>query len=312
MSTRTHLATLALTACLAYAPRAEAHICMDAPVSRVGPSCTAGSAQKPGPCGINTRSTQYVTTFKPGETITVEINETINHGSHYRIAFNPSGDDFEDPTSKDDMSGTHPFVLLDGIMDATAAKQSVKVTLPNMTCDNCTLQLIQVMYDKGGNGFGGDDGPGGKEDNDDIYYACADIVLKGTPVADAGAGAADAGSMGIVPPNPDGGAARPAVDAGGGTTGGGTTGGGTAGGGSDSGVSAPLPPGADAGAAGTAGGTSGGGATGGTGGGPGMTDDADDESDGCSVTWSGARRATPLAALVLGVVALLARRRTRS
>ncbi|MBW2225541.1 MAG: hypothetical protein JRF54_15365, partial [Deltaproteobacteria bacterium] len=42
------------------------------------------------------------------------------------------------------------------------------VTLPDITCDNCTLQMIQVMYDKRlyttlGN---------------DIYYQCADLVLR--------------------------------------------------------------------------------------------------------------------------------------
>jgi Lytic polysaccharide mono-oxygenase, cellulose-degrading len=205
--TRANLTSLAFVACLAYAPGAQAHICMDAPVSRIGPSCTFASAQKPGPCGINTRSTQYVTEFKPGETIMVAINETIDHPSHYRIAFNPTGSSFEDPTSKDDMSGKHPFVLLDGIMDETATKQMVKVTLPNMTCDKCTLQLIQVMYDKGGNGFG----------NDDIYYSCADIVLKGTPAATSDAGAAsdagassDASAEKPVRPQPD--AGSPPID----------------------------------------------------------------------------------------------------
>lgn len=181
-----HLA--AALATLAFALPAHAHICMEAPVSRVGPNCTSAAQQKPGPCGINTRSTKYVTEFKPGETITVTLNETVNHDSHYRIAFNPNGSDFEDPTSKDDKDGKHPFVLLDGIVDEAAARQSIKVTLPDMTCDNCTLQLIQVMYDKTANGFG----------NDDIYYSCADIVLKGA-------------SSGIVAPKPmvDGGSGAP-------------------------------------------------------------------------------------------------------
>jgi MYXO-CTERM domain-containing protein len=83
------------------------------------------------------------------------------------------------------------------------------VTLPNVTCDNCTLQLIQVMYDKAGNGFGGKDSAG--KGNDDLYYACADIVLKGEAVA----GAADAGSSGdIAPPrDPVGGKDAGAADA---------------------------------------------------------------------------------------------------
>ena len=165
---------------------ARAHVCMDAPVSRVGPSCTSASPQKVGPCGVKGR-TSHVSEFRPGQTITVQLNETVDHPSHYRIAFNPNGDAFEDPTSINDKTGGHPFVLLDGIMDASAAKQSIQVTLPNVSCDKCTLQLIQVMYDKGQNGFGGNDGVA--PDNDDIYYACADIVLKSAPGTNVDAGA---------------------------------------------------------------------------------------------------------------------------
>jgi hypothetical protein len=73
-------------------------------------------------------------------------------------------------------------VLLDGIEDdpPTYPLYSVSITLPDVECDNCTLQLIQVMYDKVSNGFG----------NDDIYYQCADLVLRrgDTAGADAGPG----------------------------------------------------------------------------------------------------------------------------
>jgi len=182
----------ALLCALAAPQVARAHVCMDTPASRVGAGCSFSSPQKVGPCGVDERGTKP-TEFRPGETITVSLNETIDHPSHYRIAFNPDGDAFEDPTSKDDKTGGHPFVLLDNIVDESAAKQSVKVTLPNITCERCTLQLIQVMYDKGGNGFGGNDGVA--PDNDDLYYACADVVLKGEPVAGAPA-AADAGPVG--------------------------------------------------------------------------------------------------------------------
>lgn len=171
------------------ADSAEAHVCLVYPMSRVGPECGARSPQKIGPCGIAGRS-EHVTVFRPGETITVELNETINHPSHYRIAFNAEGDDFPDPVSIEDRGG-HPSILLDGIEDLNDARQWVEVTLPDVECDNCTLQLIQVMYDKQGNGFGG--ASGGPDDNDDLYYACADIVLEGPSVtADAGeAGAGD-------------------------------------------------------------------------------------------------------------------------
>lgn len=168
---------------LALSAPAHAHLCMDTPMSRVGPSCDSDSPMAPGPCGVSGRSTKYVTEFKPGQTIDVEINELLQHPSHFRIAFNPNGDSFEDPVNQKDNEGKHPFVLLDNIENKPGALQTERVTLPNVTCDKCTLQLIQVVY-QGETGVG-------------MYYACADIVLKGTPSTnpDAGTGG-DAGSTG--------------------------------------------------------------------------------------------------------------------
>ena len=150
----------------------DRHVCLVFPTPRVGADCTAGSPQKVGPCGLEGRDN--VTQFTPGETITVRFNETIDHPSHFRIAFNPNGDAFPDPRSVDDKSGG-PLVLFDGITDEEEAEQQIGITFPNVECTRCTLQLIQVMYDKGVNGFGGRNAQGG---NDDIYYSCADIVLR--------------------------------------------------------------------------------------------------------------------------------------
>jgi hypothetical protein len=152
---------------------AERHVCLTFPVPRVGADCTRSSPQKVGPCGQAGRSAN-VNEFSAGETITVRFTETVNHPSHYRISFNPNGDAFADPTSVDDKAGG-PLVLFDGITDDEAADQQIQITFPNVECASCTLQLIQVMYDKGGNGFGGRTAEGG---NDDIYYSCADIVLR--------------------------------------------------------------------------------------------------------------------------------------
>jgi uncharacterized membrane protein YgcG len=277
------------------AATASAHVCMVAPVSRVGANCTSGSPQKDGPCGIADRGSN-VTVFRPGETITVELNETIGHDSHYRIAFNPNGDDFEDPTSKDDKNGEHPYVLKDNITDETiddgfpdnaSITQSVKVTLPNMPCESCTLQLIQVMYDKGGNGFGGDDGPGGKADNDDIYYACADIALRGEPVnpgADGGVTPGDASAPSDASTTNDaGGSAGADSGASSGGTGGPSGSGGTTGSGT-------------AGAGGTASGTE-------------EPDDGADEEGGCTCATAGSATGhADLLGASLFVLGLLARR----
>jgi MYXO-CTERM domain-containing protein len=141
---------------------ALAHIGLDQPTARY-------ADQKSGPCGaVNDARTGNVTVFEPGETITVEWRETINHPSHYRISFDVDGhDDFVDPPQMYDFY-SNDTVLLDDIPDA-AGGISVQVTLPNVQCENCTLQVIQVMYDK----------PPYTIPGNDLYYQCADLALRG-------------------------------------------------------------------------------------------------------------------------------------
>ncbi|HUE96096.1 MAG TPA: SCE4755 family polysaccharide monooxygenase-like protein [Longimicrobiaceae bacterium] len=175
-------------------PAEAAHVCMDFPISRVGGEgeCVARSPQKIGPCGVPERS-DIINVFRPGQTIEVVLRETVNHPSHYRIAFNPDGEWFPDPTAVDDINPDAEHVLVDGIVDAEEAVQRVEITFPDIECENCTLQLIQVMYDKQANGFGGRNTDGG---NDDLYYSCADIALRGAASADA----SDNGSRGKLLP----------------------------------------------------------------------------------------------------------------
>ncbi len=145
---------------------ALAHIQLDEPAPR-------GAAQKAGPCGApgGVRG-DNVAVFTPGQTITVTWRETINHPSHYRISFDEDGDDdFRDPEDFMDFSG-NPTVLVDAIEDLPAAGQEQEVTLPNVTCERCTLQVVQVMYDKPPYG-----------DGNDLYYQCADLALRGAVVA---------------------------------------------------------------------------------------------------------------------------------
>ncbi len=123
---------------------------------------------KTGPCGAadSTRGAT-VTTLLPGQTITVTWDEFVDHPGHFRIAFDDDGQDiFRDPSSFEDVSG-EPGVLLDGIADRSGGGiYSQEVTLPDIECDNCTLQVIQVMSDKAPYG-----------DGNDMYYQCADLVL---------------------------------------------------------------------------------------------------------------------------------------
>jgi len=134
--------------------------------------------QKDGPCGrSNDARSSTVTEYLPGELITVRWLETINHPGHYRISFDPDGTDgFYVPTSYDDVvtDGSEPTILLDDITDsAVNDAYEVQVFLPNIECDNCTLQLVQMMTDKAPY-----DVTGYFETGNDLYYQCADIRLK--------------------------------------------------------------------------------------------------------------------------------------
>ena len=150
---------------------ARAHISLTYPGPR-------SASQKAGPCGEagSTRGSA-ITVLEPGATITVRWDETIDHNAHYRIAFDADGeDDLVDVTADDDLYNS-PGVLADGIADAVRGSYTQEVTLPDVECERCTLQLIQRMYGAGN------------------YYQCADIALRrGAAATDGGTVTYDGGS----------------------------------------------------------------------------------------------------------------------
>lgn len=108
-----------------------------------------------GPCGGIAR-TDTPAIFTPGETITVEFFQDIYHSGYYRIAFSPANDENFDAN-----------VLVDNIPDfAGQVNYSQEITLPAIECDDCTLQLIQVMLDR---------------NPPTNYFSCADIQLTNNP-----------------------------------------------------------------------------------------------------------------------------------
>jgi hypothetical protein len=176
---------------------ASAHIALTFPAPRT-------TSQKLAVCGASgsVRGTN-VTTFAPGSTITVTWKETVDHPGHYRIAFDDDGQDFPIPTTTTPGATTGmPTVLVDPIADVQGSVAGGRVynqdiTLPNIECTTCTLQLIQLMTDK----------PPYTIDaaSNDIYYQCADITLSAS-APDAGAQPmADSGT----PPDNDAGAPNP-------------------------------------------------------------------------------------------------------
>jgi hypothetical protein len=158
---------LAVLLLLASSTTASAHIALRSPAPRT-------VEQKAGPCGAagSTRGTT-VTTYQPGETITIEWDETVDHPGHYRIAFDDDGNDvFVNPMRASD---NFAFTLVEPIADKTGGHYTQQVTLPTTPCNNCTLQLMQIMTTV--------------EPYNSFYYQCADIVISGdVPPPDNGGG----------------------------------------------------------------------------------------------------------------------------
>lgn len=183
----------AVLACVLVPSVAAAHITLTYPPART-------PEQKQRHCGLagSTRGSN-VTTLEPGSTITVRWRETVDHPGHYRISFDTDGEDFLiPPTDTESTEGLDPTVIADLIPDvggpipSGGRPYSFQITLPDVECDNCTLQLIQMMTESA------------VYDPDvDIYFQCADITLQrtGGPTPDAGMGGGDDAG----PVNTDGG-----------------------------------------------------------------------------------------------------------
>jgi len=147
------------------APLASAHIDLTNPPPRHDDPLLD---QKDGPCGVaGSERSANPTVLTPGQVITIEWSEPVEHESYFRLAFDAGGETFPLPVAFDDFceAGVDWCVednIEDGQVEGTF---SYDWTVPEEPCDNCTLQLIQVMLD--------DDG---LQEND-FYYDCADLVI---------------------------------------------------------------------------------------------------------------------------------------
>jgi MYXO-CTERM domain-containing protein len=133
-----------------------------------------------------------VTTFEAGSTITVRVEEYVNHSGRFRVAFDDDGADLTD---------FNAHVLLDVADDKPPQTYEFQVKLPSTPCENCTLQVIQVM-DVTTTSPVADPAP------DSTYYNCADIrlVAPGT-LGDAGSMPPGEGSGGTASTTGTGGSA---------------------------------------------------------------------------------------------------------
>ncbi len=193
------LGAAALVGIAAIAPHdAAAHFVLDEPSASLSQG-VLGDPQKMPPCGDGAggTSTGAVTAYQTGQTITITVHETIFHAGHYRVAL-AVNDRSELPAEPIVTAGSTPCgsapimdppvfpVLADGALLHTAplsGPQSFEVTLPaGVTCDHCTLQVIEFMSNHPLNV------PGGC-----FYHHCAEISIHDVVVGDDAGVPVDAG-----------------------------------------------------------------------------------------------------------------------
>ncbi len=174
------------------APKAQAHFVLVAPANWLNQQ-EDGTPIKLGPCGdedddAGAVPTGTVTAYQEGSQVTVTINEVIFHPGFYRIALATNDRSMLPPEpvvtpEAGDPCGTTTFedppvfpVLADDVFEHTtpfSTPQTTTVTLPaGVTCDHCTLQVIEFMSDHSLNN------PGGC-----FYHHCADLKIQSEPIS---------------------------------------------------------------------------------------------------------------------------------
>jgi hypothetical protein len=116
------------------------------------PPRSTSAGLKSGPCG-NVARTNNPTLLQAGQQLTVQWDEVIDHPGYYRVAFSPANDQGFDANvlvlKVNDLPGVHAY-------EAT-------ITVPNVECTQCTIQLIQYMTEN---------------NPPSLYYSCADVEIR--------------------------------------------------------------------------------------------------------------------------------------
>ena len=192
MKLRSAALLLATAAILAAAP-ASAHFILLAPDAWVEVN-VLGDPQKAAPCGTSdiTKGTPTgkVTAMTGGEMLHIKIKETIYHPGYYRVALSvldraelpadPVAETRETPRGPYSVSGKidpapKPPVLVDGLFEhrerpAPDTFWEADIKLPNINCDNCTVQVLQFMEEHGLN-----------KEGEFSYHHCADLKITANP-----------------------------------------------------------------------------------------------------------------------------------
>ena len=175
MKTLTTISCALLTTCL-LVPFASGHFKLLEPASWITEN-QLGDPQKLGPCGGTSADagtpTNAVTSVQGGQKLHIKLMETVFHPGHYRIALavNSRAELPADPevttrdtdkcprsvSAKIDAAPKVP-VLLDGLWQHTAKATEpfgTDVTIPNISCPACILQIVEFMAEHGLNPDGG-------------------------------------------------------------------------------------------------------------------------------------------------------------
>ncbi len=136
-----------------------------------------GDPQKAAPCGGSNTDfgtpSYAVTDVKGGSVLHIKVQETIYHPGHFRVALAVNSPtelplDPKATTTTNDkgavisvsgevMNPVAPPVLADGLFQHDAKSDQpfeTDVTVPNIDCKGCTLQVIQFMEQHGANNPG--------------------------------------------------------------------------------------------------------------------------------------------------------------
>ena len=157
-------------------------------------ACPCGTGQSNRLCDVPAdrsdpnRNLDRVTTLTAGSTVMLRFVEYVGHAGRYRVAIDYDGADLDDFNNNILVDIPDPSGSAGNTGDGPLWE--IEVPLPDTPCDNCTLQLIQMMD---GNTTDPVPDPVGRSS----YYTCADIVLVGgdgtEPDAGAGPDAGDGG-----------------------------------------------------------------------------------------------------------------------
>ena len=170
---------------------ADAHFTLLTPASWLIEN-KLGDPQKSAPCGGTLTDpgtpSNIVTEVKGGTSLTLRMMETVYHPGHYRVALAvnsraelpPDPETTTQATEKGPRSVStviqnpaRPPLLADGLFAHTARPTEpweTSIELPNISCEKCTLQVVEFMAEHPGVREGGFS-----------YHHCADLKITADP-----------------------------------------------------------------------------------------------------------------------------------